>query len=129
MEGEMNRRKITIMLLSAAAVMLVGSQAFADKSSVEISAPAAVKKGSTVTIKLTVTHKGNNFMHYTNWAYININGKEAARWDFSSGKRPESEVFTREITYTASTPLVIEAEANCNIHGSAGKKSAKVAVK
>lgn len=125
----MNRRKITISLLLAAAVVFIGSQAFANKSSVEISAPAAAKKGSTVTIKITVSHKGNNFMHYTNWAYININGKEAARWDFTSGKRPEAEVFTREITYVAGGPLTIEAEAHCNIHGSAGKKSANIAVK
>lgn len=125
----MNLGKVTTSILMAAAVLFIGSQAFANKSSVEISAPVAVKKGSTVTIKITVSHKGNNFMHYTNWAYINVNGKEAARWDFSSGKRPENEVFTREITYAANAPLVIEAEANCNIHGSAGKKSAKVAVK
>ncbi len=125
----MKLRKITTSIFMAAAILFVGSQAFADKSSVEISAPAAVKKGSTVTIKITITHKGNNFMHYTNWAHVKINGKEAARWDFSSGKRPETEVFTREITYVADGPLSIEAEANCNIHGSAGKKAAKVAVK
>ncbi len=125
----MNQKKIFISLLTAAAVVFIGSQAFANKSSVEISAPAAVKKGSTVTIKITVSHKGNNFMHHTNWAYINVNGKEAARWTFTAGKLPESEVFTREITYVADGPLSIEAEANCNIHGSAGKKTAAIAVK
>jgi desulfoferrodoxin (superoxide reductase-like protein) len=57
------------------------------------------------------------------------NKKEIARWDFSSGKRPEAEVFTREIKTTVLEDLEVAAEANCNIHGSMGPATVKISVK
>lgn len=107
---------------------LIATPLFADKSSTKIEAPDNVKKGSTITIKITVTHSGNNFFHYTNWVYVNINGKEVARWDYSSSDRPENEIFSKEIKYTVNEPITIEAEANCNLHGSKGKSVKKIEV-
>ena len=102
----------------------------ADKSSVSIDTPDKAVKGSLIKIKLTVTHKGNNFFHYTNRVYLKINGKDIQRWEYSSGNRPESETFTREIDYTVegSGPVNIEAEANCNLHGSTGKAEKKIEI-
>ena len=73
------------------------STAFADKTSVSIESPQSVKKGTEITIKIAVSHNGNNFFHYTNWVYVRANGKEIARWDFSSGNRPENDNFIRTI--------------------------------
>jgi len=103
--------------------------AFANKSSVSLTAPESVPKGTEVTIRVNVTHSGNNMFHHTSWVYVKINGKEVARWDFSATKTPESEIFTREIKYTVDEPAQIEAEANCNIHGSAGITKAGISVK
>ncbi len=103
--------------------------AFANKSSVSLTAPDSVPKGTEVTIKVNVAHSGNNMFHHTNWAYVNINGKEVARWKFSATNTPESENFTREIKYTVDEPAQIEAEANCNIHGSTGITKAGISVK
>ncbi len=103
--------------------------AFANKSSTSIEAPQSVAKGSEVTLRVTVTHKGNNFLHYTNWLRVNVNQKEVARWEFSSGNRPESEVFTREVKITVSEDLEVSAEANCNLHGSTGPSTIKILVK
>jgi desulfoferrodoxin (superoxide reductase-like protein) len=47
-------------------------------------------------------------------------GRKIARWDFSWKNKPENEVFTREVTVDVVAPIAIEAEANCNIHGSKG---------
>jgi len=77
-----------------------------------------------------VTHSGNNFIHHTDWAYVKVNGKEVGRWEFSAGSLPESEIFSREIDYTVEGdgPITIEAEADCNIHGSAGKVEKKIEI-
>ncbi len=100
----------------------------ADKSSVTIDAPETAIKGTEITIKVTATHDANNFLHYTNWLYIMVNDKEVARWDYSWRKRPEDKTFTKEITYTVNEPVEIKAEANCNIHGSEGPQTVKIAV-
>ena len=100
----------------------------ADKSSVTIDAPETTIKGSEITIKVTAAHDANNFLHYTNWLYIMVNDKEIARWDYSWRKRPEDKTFTKEITYTVNEPVEVKAEANCNIHGSEGPQTVKIAV-
>ena len=110
-------------------LLIFSGIAFADKTSVVITAPNTVKKGTEITIKIDVTHNGNNFMHYTNWVYVKVNGQEIARWDFSAGNRPENEVFSREVKYTVTGPAEIIAEGNCNIHGSKGQAVLKINVK
>lgn len=126
----MRYRKVTLCfgMLAVAMAMLTGS-AFADKSAVAIKAPSAAAKGSEVVIQLTVTHNANNFLHYTEWLYITVNGKEVARWKYTSSERPESETFTKEVKYTTTENLEIKAEASCNLHGSAGPQTVKVVVK
>lgn len=109
-------------------VSIFTAGADADKSAVEISTPAAVNPGSTVVITMTVTHSANNFMHFTNWAWIRANGKEIARWDFTWRNQPEDKVFSREVRYTVQEPTIISAQSNCNIHGSTGERSVTVRV-
>lgn len=125
----MTRRKFLMAMLILPALPLDARSAFADKSSTSIEAPQTVPKGSEVTIRVTVTHRGNNFLHYTNWLQVSANRKEIARWDFSWGKRPETEVFTREVKLNALEDLEVSAEAHCNIHGSAGPTTFKISVK
>jgi desulfoferrodoxin (superoxide reductase-like protein) len=100
----------------------------ADESSVTIEAPATATRGEEITIKVTALHDANNFFHYTDWLYIMVNDKEVARWDYTWRKRPEGKRFTKEITYTVTDPLEIQAEAHCNLHGSTGPKTLKVSV-
>jgi desulfoferrodoxin (superoxide reductase-like protein) len=115
--------------LSLAFLLILGAPvAHADKASAAIDAPQAATIGSTINIKVTITHDANNFIHHTKWAHVLINGTEVARWDFSAGSLPESSVFTREIQYTVTGPLTIEAEASCNIHGSKGPAKAAVSM-
>ena len=121
--------KKSLVIVFSSLMVFASLAAFADKTSVEIEAPAAAKKGETVTIKIKVTHDGNNIFHYTNWVYVKVNGKEIKRWEYSMFSLPEDEVFTREITYTVSESVDIEAEGNCNIHGSTGKKTVRITVK
>jgi len=120
-------KKIFLLLLFAGAV-LCSSPAHADKSTAAIQAPERAPAGSTIPIRIVVTHSGNNILHYTQWVRVTVNGTEVARWDFSWKARPEAAVFTRDITYTVKEPLNIEAEASCNIHGSKGIARATVAV-
>ena len=114
----------TLFLLFISAI-----SAFANKSSVTIDTPDSAKKGEIITIKITVSHSANNFFHYTDWVYVKVNGKEIARWDFSANDRPETEVFTKEVSFKVENPITIVAEANCNVHGSAGKAEKKIDVK
>lgn len=123
-------KKLFKALLCLCVLLLISAvPALADKSAVQIDAPLTAAKGDEITIKLNVTHHGNNMFHYTNWVYVKANGKEIARWTFSSTKTPESENFIKEVKYTLNEPVQIEAEANCNIHGSTGITKAAVTVK
>jgi desulfoferrodoxin (superoxide reductase-like protein) len=110
-------------------LLLAAQTSYADKSSVTISAPETVTKGTEVSVKLTITHSANNFFHYTNWVTLKVNGKEFSRWDFTSGKRPEEAVFIREVKIPVNEPIELIAEANCNMHGSKGPIKLKIAIK
>jgi len=125
----MTRRKLLFVLMMVPFYSLYARSAFANKSSTSIEAPQTVPKGSEATIRVTVTHKGNNFLHYTNWLKVIVNQKEIARWDFSSGQRPEAEIFTREVKLNATEDLEVTAEAHCNMHGSTGPTTIKISVK
>lgn len=111
---------ITVLLVNLAL------PAYANKSSVSIEVPGIVKNGTEITITVNVRHNGNNFLHYTEWVYVKVNGKEIARWDYSWNNKPESENFTKQVTYKVTGQTEIESEASCNIHGSAGKAVATV---
>jgi len=102
--------------------------AFANKSAASIEAPQTVPKGSEATIRVTVTHRGNSFTHYTKGLQVTANKKEIARWDFTSDRRPEDEVFTREVKITVLEDLEVAAEAHCSVHGSAGPANVKISV-
>ncbi len=99
-------------------MLLSTDTALANKSSVQIITPDNAAEGSEITIALRVSHDGNNFLHYTDWVYVKINGEEIKRWEFSNFNKPEDENFTRAITYKVTGPLEITAEADSNIHGS-----------
>lgn len=102
------------------ALLWMPGEAHADKSSVRIEAPAQAQVGDTITIILQVSHDGNNFVHHTDWVLVKINGEEVKRWEFGMFSTPDNENFALTIPHTMAGPIEIEAEANCNIHGSAG---------
>jgi len=121
-------KKYVVLSIVLFTLCLAATPAFANKTSAAIDAPDKAKKGDIIKIKVTFTHSGNNFIHHTDWAYVKVNGKEINRWEFSFHNLPENEVFSREVVYTVDGPFVIEAEGDCNIHGSAGKAEKKIAV-
>ncbi len=119
---------IGMLAIAAGIATFISSPAWADKSETKIEAPETAAKESEITVKLTVTHSANNFIHYTDWLWVQVNGKEVARWDFDS-KKPEGATFTREIRVKVDGDLEIKAKANCNIHGSANEAVVKVTAK
>lgn len=100
----------------------------ANKSAVSIEAPAAVRAGEEATIIINVSHRGNSSLHYTNRLVVKANGEEIARWNFSSGNRPEAENFSREVKLKIEAETEIVAEANCNLHGSAGPATVRIKI-
>lgn len=127
---ELNRRDFLKTVSTGAIVfMSLPGTAYANRASVTIDVPALVAIDTKVTIKLNVMHNGNNIFHHVEWVYVKVNGKEITRWDFSMFNRTETENFIREVEYTISEPVQIEAEASCNIHGSVGIAKAAIDVK
>jgi desulfoferrodoxin (superoxide reductase-like protein) len=125
-------KRMTINLSSIFLVMVVllyGQDVWANKSTTSIEVPENITKGSEITIRVTVTHNANNFMHYTRWLQIMVNDKEIARWDYTMSNRPEGAIFTKEIKYKVEGDFEIKAEASCDIHGSAGPSTVRVLVK
>ena len=129
MQRTMYRRWARLALPVLFLVLCLPVRGFANESSVTIEAPEQAQKGEEVTIWVNVRHQGNNFIHYTEWVYVSVNGKEIKRWEFSAFDRPEAENFSREISYRVEGPLKIVAEASCSLHGSAGQAERDVAVK
>jgi desulfoferrodoxin (superoxide reductase-like protein) len=93
---------------------------YANKSAVSLEGLSNTERGSEVVIKITVTHSANSFMHYTKWLKVQANGKLIQQWDYTSGNRPEGATFTKEVKIKVLENTEVVAEANCNIHGSAG---------
>jgi desulfoferrodoxin (superoxide reductase-like protein) len=125
-------KKITINLSLILLVMIVlvfEGYVWANKSTTSIEVPESIPKGSEITIRVTVTHNANNFMHHTKWLQIMVNGKEITRWDYTMGNRPEGATFTKEIKYKVEGDIDIKAEASCNLHGSAGPATVKTSAK
>ncbi len=125
-------KKITINLSLILLVMIVlvyGGYVWANKSTTSIEVPESIPKGSEITIRVTVTHNANNFLHYTKWLQIMVNGKEIARWDYTMGNRPEGATFTKEIKYKVDGDIEIKAEASCNHSWECGTSNSKGASK
>jgi len=99
------------------------SGALANKTSVEVKAPAEIKVGTEVTITINVMHSGNSKGHHTDWVLLKINGKEVQRWSYTKEELPPDAVFTVEYKITATEDMNIEAQGNCNIHGSRGPQN------
>ena len=119
----------TIVLLGLVFILLLSpAVSLANKSSVKVTAPQSAEKGSEIVIRIDVFHEGNNMFHYTNRVDVTINGKLTKSWEFTARNRPDTENFTREVTYTLTEPITITAEANCNLHGSEGAATRTVAV-
>lgn len=114
------RHFFSYVLVAVIGVVFFSHPAFANKSSVRIEAPETVAMGQEITIKLYVSHDGNNFIHHTDWVSLKINNQEIKRWTYGIFDTPESEKFTLEIQYTVTGPITLTAEADCNLHGSSG---------
>lgn len=127
---KMKRIKMNLFLLFLVmAVLLYGQDVWANKSSTSIEVPKNITNGSEITIRVTATHSANNFIHYTKWLQIMINGKEFARWDYTMSNRPEGVTFTKEIKYKVDGDIEGKAETNCNIHGSTGPSTVRLLIK
>jgi len=119
------------MLLSVTVLILflVTGNAWANKAEAKIEATENAAKGSEITIRVTVTHSADSFLHHVEWLWIQVNGNEIARWDYTATNRPEGATFTKEIKYKVEGDAEIKAKASCNIHGSAGEALIKVLAK
>jgi desulfoferrodoxin (superoxide reductase-like protein) len=116
-----NMRKL--ILMTTVLFLFSGLNLMANKTSVEIKAPATVKKGSEVTITINVTHKGNTKMHHTDWVILKLNGKEVKKWEYTKESLPATENFKLEYKMTVTEDASIEVQGDCNLHGSAGPKT------
>ncbi len=114
--------KLWTKLTALMVLILIPSMVFANETTVKIVAPEKAKVGEEVTIKIEVTHNGNNFLHFTDWVWVKVNGEEYKRWEFERSDRPENENFTLEFKLKIEGPTTITAKGNCNMHGSTGEE-------
>ncbi|PKN24200.1 MAG: hypothetical protein CVU64_22690 [Deltaproteobacteria bacterium HGW-Deltaproteobacteria-21] len=104
--------------------------ALADKSETALETPDQVAKGTEVMIRVHVTHSANSFLHHTSWLRVKINGEEIRNWEYSSlNNLPPGAKFTKEIKLLINEPTEVEAQANCNLHGSKGPAVKKILLK
>ena len=118
-----------MLSVSLTMVLTLSPRALANKTVASIEAPAEVSKGSEVVIRVTATHNADNPLHYTQWLYIMVNGKEIARWDYTALHRPEAETFSKEVRLITIDNMEIRAEGSCNLHGSAGPTILRTSVR
>jgi desulfoferrodoxin (superoxide reductase-like protein) len=123
------KRLIGILAIAVGIAIFTSVPAWANKSETKIEAQESAGKGSEITIKVTVTHSANSYFHYTEWLWVQVNGKEIAKWEYSGSNRPEDATFTKEIKLKVDGDLDIKGKASCSIHGSANEATAKVMAK
>ncbi len=116
------KRAISITLFTIM-TLFFSVTAFADKAGLSIKAPRSAQKGETVTLILQITHDGNNILHYVDYVTLLVNDQEVKRWEYSAFDRAENEDFSVSYELKITETMNIEAEANCNIHGSRGNKT------
>jgi len=87
-----------------------------------------VKAGTEVTITINIIHNGNSKSHHTEWVYLKINGKEVQRWSYTKSELPPEGNFSVEFKFVATENLNIEAEGNCNMHGTKGPATAEIKI-
>ncbi len=122
----MKIRKLMLLSVVVLFIFLVTGNAWANKAEAKIEAPESAGKGSEITIRVTVIHSADSYFHHVEWLWIQVNGKEIARWDYTAADRPEGATFTKEIKYKVEGDAEIKAKASCNLHGSAGEAVVKV---
>ena len=125
----MKNRKLILLSVAVLFMILFSGNAWANKAETKIEVPETAAKGSEITIRVTVFHSANNFFHHVEWLWIQVNGAEIARWDYTATHRPEGAMFTKEIKYKVEGDAEIKAKASCNIHGSAGEAVGRVSAK
>jgi desulfoferrodoxin (superoxide reductase-like protein) len=123
-----DRTGLIVLVVLMAFCVLTGV-ARANKSASAITVPESADRNTEITIRVTVTHSANSAAHHTEWLKVSVNGKEVARWEFTSSSLPEGGTFTREIKHRLAENAEVRAEASCNVHGSAGVNTARVKVK
>lgn len=119
--------KFIFSLILSLAILTWPVLGSANKSSSMLTVDKVGPNQYTVTVH--VEHDGNNFFHYTDWVRLFSNGKEIQRWEYSRGKRPESENFVVTATITITESSVLTSLAHCNIHGSDERKQGKLDLK
>lgn len=124
----MKRKLGFTLVLTLIVTLLFSFNSFANKTSVSVVAPEKATKGSEVTVKIEVKHMGNTKAHYTDWVWVKINGEEYKRWEYTPDHLPENQNFTVEFTIKVEETIEIEAEGNCNKHGSKGENKVKIIV-
>ena len=125
----MNNRKLMLFSIVVLFIFLVTGNAWANKAEAKVEAPESATKGSEITIRVTVIHNANIYFHHVEWLWIQVNGNEIARWDYTATNRPEEATFSKEIKYKVEGDVEIKAKASCNMHGSAGEVVIKVLAK
>jgi len=110
-----------VALFTVCLLALIFVPVLANKTSVSIKAPTEAEKGKEIKVVISVTHSGNTRLHHTDWVVLSVNGKEVKKWEYDRSNRPDSENFTLEYTLVIEEESVIEAQGNCNLHGSTGK--------
>jgi desulfoferrodoxin (superoxide reductase-like protein) len=119
-------KKIALLVVMMFCLSL--TSAWANKTRVEVKAPATIKAGTEVTITINVFHSANSKMHHTDWVYLKVNGKEVKRWEYNKESLPPDSNFTLEYKFIATEDMTLEAEGHCNLHGSAGVANASVKI-
>lgn len=114
-------KRIIALFVTLFCIFLTG--VMANKTSVEVKAPSEIKAGTEVTIILNVVHSGNSRSHHTEWVYLKINGQEVQRWSYTKDQLPPDAEFSVEYKFIVNEDCNIEAEGNCNIHGSKGNQT------
>ena len=114
------------LIITLTVFCLYVTGALANKTTVEITAPDEVAVGTEIIITISVSHNGNSKAHHTEWVSLKINGLEVQKWEYTKAELPPGNEFTVEYKMVASGPLTIEAQGNCNMHGSTGLKTKAV---
>ncbi|MGC1122407.1 MAG: desulfoferrodoxin family protein [Candidatus Methanofastidiosia archaeon] len=84
---------------------------------VQIQAPRQVTAGDEVTLKIMITHEGNDNDHHINYVWLYQNDRMAKEWVWTVDDYIKDDQFTLEYTTILTEDTVFLAKAHCTLHG------------
>jgi desulfoferrodoxin (superoxide reductase-like protein) len=110
-------KKLLASLVLLLLVTALASPAIANRPAVTIKAPGTASAGETVSVDITVDHKGTTPSHLVDSIRLYEGDKLVNEWKYDRSNYVPQEIWTVTFPMKVDTGKTLNAIAHCNLHG------------